>query len=104
MTLSRSVLLTSGVALALCGAVALKAGAQGAAKPMMTLQMPALPQPAAVTLKPATTGLLLKGKAWGRPNDEVGLAGLINGLSDAHKDYLAAGGIGFIIGDGRLNY
>ena len=27
-----------------------------------------------------------------------------NGLSDAHKDYLAAGGVGFIIGDGALNY
>ena len=52
----------------------------------------------------AATGLLLKGKAWGRPNDEVGLAAVINGLSDAHKDYLEAGGIGFIIGDGRLNY
>ena len=52
----------------------------------------------------AATGLLLKGKGWGRPHDEVGLAGLINGLSDAHKNYLQAGGIGFIIGDGRLNY
>ena len=27
----------------------------------------------------------------------------VNGLSDAHRDYLAAGGLGFIIGDGRLN-
>ena len=52
----------------------------------------------------AAVGLLLKGKAWGRPADQVGLAGVVNGLSDAHKDYLAAGGIGFIIGDGRLSY
>jgi high affinity Mn2+ porin len=54
----------------------------------------------------ATTaaGFLLKGKAWGRPVDEVGLAAVVNGLSNAHKDYLAAGGIGFIIGDGKLNY
>jgi high affinity Mn2+ porin len=52
----------------------------------------------------AAAGFLLKGKAWGRPDDEVGLAGVVNGLSNAHKDYLAAGGIGFIIGDGRLNY
>jgi len=27
-----------------------------------------------------------------------------NGLSDAHVDYLAAGGLGFELGDGRLSY
>lgn len=27
-----------------------------------------------------------------------------NGLSKVHRDYLAAGGLGFFIGDGRLNY
>lgn len=52
----------------------------------------------------AAAGFLLKGKAWRRPQDQVGLAYVINGLSDVHKDYLAAGGIGFIIGDGRLSY
>jgi high affinity Mn2+ porin len=52
----------------------------------------------------AALGLLLKGRAWGRPQDQVGLAGVMNGLSNQHKEYLAAGGIGFIIGDGRLNY
>jgi nicotinamidase-related amidase len=56
MTAFRSVLLASSLVLAVCGGVA---QAQPAAKPMMTLQMPALPQPAAVSLKPATTGLLL---------------------------------------------
>ena len=34
----------------------------------------------------------------------VGLAAVVNGISKDHKDYLAAGGHGFIIGDGRLNY
>ena len=29
---------------------------------------------------------------------------MVNGLSSAHRDYLAAGGLGFILGDGRLNY
>lgn len=52
----------------------------------------------------AAVGFLLKGRAWGRPDDEVGLADVVNGLSDAHKNYLQAGGVGFIIGDGRLNY
>ena len=56
MTRIHSVLLTSGLALALCGGAA---QAQPAAKPMMTLQMPALPAPAHVTLKPATTALLM---------------------------------------------
>ena len=50
------------------------------------------------------TGLNVKGALWSRPKDEAGLALVVNGLSDAHRDYLAAGGIGFIIGDGRLNY
>ena len=27
-----------------------------------------------------------------------------NGLSPVHREYLAAGGLGFFIGDGRLNY
>ncbi len=52
----------------------------------------------------AAAGVLVKGVWWGRPDDEAGLAGVINGLSGAHRDYLAAGGVGFIIGDGRLNY
>jgi high affinity Mn2+ porin len=52
----------------------------------------------------ASVGLVLKGRHWRRPDDEVGLAGVINGLSGPHRDYLAAGGLGFIIGDGRLNY
>jgi high affinity Mn2+ porin len=51
-----------------------------------------------------TAGLSLKGRAWHRPNDVVGLAGVINGLSRAHRDYLSAGGLDFIIGDGQLNY
>ncbi|MBI3836343.1 MAG: carbohydrate porin [Planctomycetia bacterium] len=49
-------------------------------------------------------GLLLRGSAWSRPQDQVGTAMAINGISRDHRDYLAAGGVGFIIGDGRLNY
>src|SRR5262249_37724428 len=52
----------------------------------------------------AAVGLLRNGACWCRPKDQVGLAGCINGLSPWHRDYLAAGGLGFIIGDGRLNY
>lgn len=49
-------------------------------------------------------GATLKGVPWGRPDDELALAFVGNGLSTDHRDYLAAGGYGFIIGDGRLNY
>ncbi|MBV9127179.1 MAG: carbohydrate porin, partial [Verrucomicrobia bacterium] len=45
-----------------------------------------------------------KGTCWGRTDDTVGLAGSINGLSVAHRDYFAAGGLGILVGDGRLNY
>jgi len=49
-------------------------------------------------------GATLKGNSWNRKDDEVGLAFVGNGISKDHRDYLAAGGYGFIIGDGQLNY
>jgi high affinity Mn2+ porin len=51
-----------------------------------------------------STGLAVKGTAWRRPQDRVGVALARNGLSSAHRDYLAAGGLGFFLGDGRLTY
>jgi high affinity Mn2+ porin len=51
-----------------------------------------------------SAGLSIKGSYWGRANDTIGLGGAINGLSSAHRDFLAAGGLGLLIGDGRLNY
>ena len=44
------------------------------------------------------------GYSWGRSSDTIGVGGAINGLSSAHRDFLAAGGLGLLIGDGRLNY
>jgi len=49
-------------------------------------------------------GLSIKGRFWGRPDDTIGIGGAVNGLSAAHRDFLAAGGLGLLIGDGRLNY
>ena len=40
----------------------------------------------------------------GRPEDEAGIAVIVNALSSGHRDSLAAGGFGFMIGDGRLTY
>ena len=49
-------------------------------------------------------GASIKGKAWGREKDTIGIAGAFNGLSRDHRDFLAAGGLGILIGDGALNY
>lgn len=51
-----------------------------------------------------SAGLSLKGDYWGRHDDTVGFAAAVNGLSDAARDYFAAGGMGILIGDGQLNY
>ncbi|HXB42668.1 MAG TPA: carbohydrate porin [Puia sp.] len=49
-------------------------------------------------------GLSLKGTSWKRKNDVFGLALVVNGISAGHQAFLKAGGYGFIIGDGNLNY
>lgn len=49
-------------------------------------------------------GVSVKGSYWGRPTDTFAIGGAVNGLSGAHRDFLAAGGKGLLIGDGRLNY
>ena len=51
-----------------------------------------------------SAGVQVRGEGWGRAKDSVGLAAYLNGLSRPHRDYLAAGGQGFFLGDGRLNY
>ena len=50
---------------------------------------------------PASCG---RGRSPRRPNDEAGLALIVNGLCAGHREYLALGGYGFMIGDGRLDY
>jgi high affinity Mn2+ porin len=49
-----------------------------------------------------SAGLSLTGTRWHRPDDTVGLAVVANQISHEAKEYLAAGGIGGIIGDGQL--
>ena len=49
-------------------------------------------------------GLSLKGTAWQRPKDTIGLGAALNGLSQEHRAYTAAGGNSVTIGDGRLSY
>ena len=49
-----------------------------------------------------SAGLSLKGKRWGRADDTVGLAGIVNGISAARERFLNAGGLGILVGDGQL--
>ena len=49
-------------------------------------------------------GTVLAGTSWGRPNDKIGIAGVIEGLSPEARAYFSAGGLGILIGDGQLNY
>ena len=49
-------------------------------------------------------GISVKGSIWKRPDDVFAIAAVINGISKPHRNYLKAGGYGFIIGDGRLIY
>jgi high affinity Mn2+ porin len=51
-----------------------------------------------------STGLSIKGARWGRPDDVIGVGGAINALSKDHRDFIAAGGLGVLIGDGALTY
>ena len=49
-------------------------------------------------------GLSFNGSSWGRDNDILGIAQVVNGISNDHRNYLKSGGYGFIIGDGALTY
>jgi high affinity Mn2+ porin len=47
-------------------------------------------------------GLSLAGKQWGRPDDTVGVAGVVNGITKVHEEFLNDGGLGILVGDGML--
>ena len=44
------------------------------------------------------------GTRWHRPVDKIGLAVVSNAIKRDHQDYLRLGGLGFLLGDGNLNY
>jgi high affinity Mn2+ porin len=49
-------------------------------------------------------GVQVKGASWRRPDDRIGIAAAWNAISAAHRDFLAAGGTGLLVGDGQLTY
>jgi carbohydrate-selective porin OprB len=52
----------------------------------------------------ASAGVQISGLHWGRSEDRFAVAGSETGIAKVHRDYLNAGGVGFLLGDGRLNY
>ncbi len=51
-----------------------------------------------------SAGISISGQKWKRENDNIGFAYVVSGISKPHRDYLKAGGEGFMLGDGNLNY
>ena len=51
-----------------------------------------------------SAGISFSGNLWSRKDDNAGAAFVINQISKDHQAYLEAGGYGFLIGDGNLNY
>jgi high affinity Mn2+ porin len=49
-------------------------------------------------------GVGANGAWWHRKQDRAGLAFVSNAIKKDHQNYLAAGGLGFLLGDGKLNY
>ncbi len=49
-------------------------------------------------------GADMAGSRWRRPNDRFGITGISNAIKRDHQAYLALGGKGFLLGDGRLHY
>lgn len=49
-------------------------------------------------------GADLAGNQWSRPEDKVGVVGVSNAIKRDHQNYLNHGGLGFLLGDGKLNY
>ncbi len=49
-------------------------------------------------------GVGVNGAKWHRKKDRAGAAFVSNGIKKDHQVYLAEGGLGFLLGDGKLNY
>jgi high affinity Mn2+ porin len=48
------------------------------------------------------SGVSINGKNWGRPDDTIGIGGVVNGIAPIHQAYFNAGGTGILLGDGQL--
>ncbi len=49
-----------------------------------------------------SAGVSIKGARWGRDKDTIGVAGVVNAISKVHQQFLNDGGLGILVGDGKL--
>lgn len=49
-----------------------------------------------------SAGISISGKKWSRPDDTLGIAGVVNDIASVHRSFFNAGGLGILIGDGQL--
>jgi high affinity Mn2+ porin len=49
-------------------------------------------------------GGVVFGRGWRKKSDRAGAAFVANGIVADHQQYLALGGLGFMLGDGGLTY
>jgi high affinity Mn2+ porin len=49
-----------------------------------------------------SAGVSIDGKGWDRDGDKIGVAAVVNGVSREHERYLDDGGLGVLVGDGKL--
>jgi len=47
-------------------------------------------------------GVSIGGKRWDRPDDTIGIAGVLNHIAPVHQAFFNAGGLGILVGDGQL--
>jgi high affinity Mn2+ porin len=52
----------------------------------------------------ASVGASIKGEAWHRPDDTIGVAGVVSGISKVNRQFLAVGDTGILDDDGALHY
>ena len=50
----------------------------------------------------ASLGIRIRPNVIRRPDDNFGIACIVNGISDVHRNYLNSNGYGFMLGDGKL--
>ena len=60
------------------------------------------PMNSPTSIAPPRPAFRCNGTQWGRPDDTFGLAGVVNGISKVHEEFLNDGGIGILVGDGML--
>ena len=52
----------------------------------------------------ASGGIVLDGALWAHHDHRIGIGGAVNAISQPHRQWIGAGGLGLLIGDGKLNY